>query len=130
LFLNGQSPYQEVLGGDPAQQRLAIWHYMALASELPAPEGTGADAAGDLALQGAHVVRTFLPGLSPRGMGVRFSEGVRLAYDAQNCRLAYAWSGDFLDMTGAWANRGGRPAAPLGPIFWNAPQGFPWDVTL
>jgi hypothetical protein len=53
---------------------------------------------------------------------------VSAAYDAATCRLAYAWSGNFLDAAGAWAERGGAPARPLGPKFWTAPLGCPVGV--
>src|SRR5690606_27772993 len=44
------------------------------------------------------------------------------------CRVAYAWSGNFLDATPVWNNRGGNPADLLGPIFWHAPPGHPWAI--
>jgi hypothetical protein len=62
-------------------------------------------------------------------MGIRCPNGVHLAYDVQTCRLAYAWSGEFLDMGPVWNDRGGNPARVKGSIFWRSPAGFPWDVT-
>jgi hypothetical protein len=75
------------------------------------------------------VFRTFLPGTTARAMAIRFPNQVHLAYDAQACRLAYGWTGDFLDTEPVWGGRGGNRAGIKGPIFWTAPGGFPWDVT-
>ena len=40
IFLNGESPYKDVLNGDPDQQREAIWKYLTLAKSLPPPKGS------------------------------------------------------------------------------------------
>jgi cbb3-type cytochrome oxidase cytochrome c subunit len=130
VFLGGQSPHQDVLGGDPDRQRMAIWQYLLSAKDLPPPEGleepklAGPDR-GDRPL----VFRTFLPGTTARAMAIRFPNDVHLAYDAQACRLAYGWTGDFLDTEPVWGGRGGNRAGIKGPIFWTAPEGFPWEVT-
>ena len=61
-------------------------------------------------------------------MAIRFPSALHLVYDAQGCRLAYAWHGDFLDMTPVWTERGGRQARPMAPIRWRAPKGFPIEI--
>ena len=131
VFLNGVSPYPDILGGDPAKQRLAIWHYLSHSARLPPPEGLEPQKTSKLpGASGAYqCVRTFLPEVTPRSMAIRYPNGVHLAYDLQECRLAYAWSGDFLDMSPVWNDRGGNPAKIKGAVFWHAPQGFPWDVS-
>lgn len=132
VFLGGKSPYPEILGGDPQKQRDALWQYFAYARSLPAPEGLVAPGSTQqLAQSGddAFVVRTFLPNVTARSMGVRFPNAVHAVFDGQACRLAYAWTGDFLDMGPVWNGRGGMKAEVKGALFWNAPGGFPWDVT-
>ena len=62
-------------------------------------------------------------------MAIQFPNGVHLAYHAQACRLAYGWSGEFLNLSPAWDGRGGQRAGLKGPLFWTSPEGFPWDVT-
>ncbi|HZZ74208.1 MAG TPA: DUF6797 domain-containing protein, partial [Pirellulales bacterium] len=130
IFLNGQSPHKDILDGSPAQQRDALWVYLRVAKRLPRPEGLhppeklqAPETAGPL------VQRTFLPNTSARGIAIRYPSGVHLAFDAQICRLSYAWSGDFLDMNPAWGDRGGNRANLEGAVFWNAPDGFPWEIT-
>ncbi len=131
VFLNGKSPYQDILGGDPVKQRLAIWRYLANCKNLPPPDGLEERVAIDAAkgVERYQCLRTFLPDVTPRSMAIRFANGVHLAYDLQACRLAYAWSGEFLDLSPVWEGRGGNPARIKGRIFWHSPAGFPWEVT-
>jgi len=130
VFLEGQSPHAEILGGDPARQREAMWQYLSVSDLRPPPEGLELPVVqryprGERLI----VARAFLPGLSPRGIAMRFGNGVHLAFDAQTCRLGYAWTGDFLDMAPTWTDRGGGTAGVLGPVIWNAPPVFPWAIT-
>ena len=39
VFLNGVSPYKDILGGDAERQRLAIWLYLSHSKTMPPPEG-------------------------------------------------------------------------------------------
>jgi hypothetical protein len=75
------------------------------------------------------LLRTFMPDAGPRAVAVGFPGGVSVAFDAHACRLAYAWSGDFLDASPVWADRGGSPAKVLGARFWSAPAGCPVATT-
>ncbi len=131
VFLGGASPYKDVLGGDPAKQRLAIWHYLMNSKSLPPPEGMEVARPTQVvtSTEPYQTLRTFLPEVTPRSMAIRGASGVHMAYDLQTCRLAYAWSGDFLDLKPVWNDRGGNRAGIKGPIFWRSPPGFPWDVT-
>lgn len=130
VFLDGQSPYPEILAGDPERQREALWHYFLASRELPYPEGLRSDAPKFFVpTLEPLVVRTFLPGTTPRGIAIRYPNRTNVAYDAQSCRVVYAWQGDFLDMTPVWTERGGREARLLGDVFWRAPAGFPWEVS-
>ena len=131
VFLNGESPYKDILNGDPARQRTAIWHYLAVARTLPPPEGLEQQKLQTLAAgKRPLAIRTFLPGTTPRGIAIRFPNEVHAAFDAQMGRLAFAWSGDFLDMGPVWNGRGGHPAHVLGNTFWTSPAGCAFrDVT-
>ena len=131
FYDNGKrSAYTEILGGDPDKQRLALWQYLLVCRNLPAPQGLVVQKVlrvpdRDL----VNAFRTFLPDISARGIAVRHQSGVHVAFDAQACRLAYAWAGEFLEMSPVWTGRGGRPARLEGPRFWESPPGFPWAVT-
>jgi hypothetical protein len=76
-----------------------------------------------------QTLRTFLPELSARSIAIRGPNGVHMAYDLQACRLAYAWTGEFLGLSPVWDGRGGNQAQVKGPVFWRSPAGFPWDAT-
>jgi cbb3-type cytochrome oxidase cytochrome c subunit len=129
VFFGGQSPYKDILDGDPSRQTLAIWHYLSAGEKLELPEGLEPTKIRE-SIESSRplVMRTFLPELSPRSLGIRFGNGVHLAFDGGCCRLAYAWQGGFLDLGPVWSGRGGRPAEIEGEIFWRAPAGFPWAV--
>ena len=133
VFLNGVSPYKDILGGDAAKQRLALWSYLSHSKSLPPPEGLENEKPAEVVVQqtggGYETVRSFMPDLSARAMAIRFANHVHLGIDLQNCRVAYGWSGDFLDMQPAWNDRGGQKVHLKGPMFWKSPEGFPWDVT-
>ena len=60
VFLSGQSPHKEILGGDPQQQRLAVWQYLQRSRSLPPPDGLQSPTITDLPddrapRAGAHV---------------------------------------------------------------------------
>jgi hypothetical protein len=75
------------------------------------------------------VLRTFMPDAGSRALAVGFPGGISAAFDAHTCRLAYGWSGEFLDAAPIWADRGGNPAKVLGARFWTAPPGCPVGAT-
>src|SRR5262249_41836929 len=97
---------------------------------LPLPEGMEPLKGLVLTVKDRPVLlRTFMPDAGSRAVAVGYPGGVSAAFDAATCRLAYAWSGNFLDASPVWDNRGGAPAKVLGPRFWSAPPGCPWDAT-
>jgi len=130
IFLNGRSPHTSILGGDRQQQTDALWSYFGVAKRLPRPEGLNPPKTLHAPEEPAILVqRTFLPETTARGIAIRFPEAIHVAYDAQTARIAYAWSGEFLNMSPAWDNRGGNKAGLEGQVFWQAPAGFPFELT-
>jgi mono/diheme cytochrome c family protein len=71
------------------------------------------------------VVRGFLPDSSPRSIAVGLPGGLSYCFDAESCRVRYAWSGEFLNMKPVWWGRGGQPPEPRGLKFYSAPDVFP-----
>jgi mono/diheme cytochrome c family protein len=134
VFTNGKSLVEAVLEGSGDAQAEAIWAYLSLGPGLPLPEGLDR-AAGKgqefvLAVKERPVLlRTFMPDAGSRAVAVGYPGGVSLAFDAATCRLAYAWSGGFLDAAPVWDGRGGNPARVLGPQFWKGPAGCPVGVS-
>jgi cytochrome c551/c552/cytochrome c553 len=130
VFTDGKSLLASVLNGDATAQADAMWGYLSLGPGLPLPEGVGAPKGLVLAVKDKpYLLRTFMPDAGSRAVAVGFPGGVSAAFDAHTCRLAYAWSGAFLDASPVWDGRGGNPAHVLGPHIWNAPPGCPIAAT-
>jgi mono/diheme cytochrome c family protein len=130
VFPEGKSVLPTILGGDADAQAEAIWAYLSLGANLPLPDGLEPPKGLVLTSKDRPVLlRTFMPEAGSRAIAVGFPNGVSVAFDAATCRLAYAWSGNFLDAGPVWNNRGGNPAKLLGPRIWTAPPGCPWAAT-
>jgi mono/diheme cytochrome c family protein len=130
VFMNGKSLMDKVLDGQADAQSEALWAYLSLGPTLPLPEGMGPPRGLVLTVEDRPVLlRTFMPEAGARAIAVGYPGGISTAFDANTCRLAYAWSGNFLDASPAWADRGGAPARVLGARFWTAPAGCPLGVT-
>ncbi|OGG46518.1 MAG: hypothetical protein A3F84_15875 [Candidatus Handelsmanbacteria bacterium RIFCSPLOWO2_12_FULL_64_10] len=100
-----------------------LWNAMSLDRQMPLPDGVGEEASTVLRpATEAIVLRTFLPGCTPRAIAVGLPGYVSYAWDAGTCSLRYAWFGDFLDAAPTWAGRGGTPAKLLGKKFWTGPE--------
>jgi cytochrome c553 len=130
VFNEGRTLLDDILGGDASRQADAIWSYLAIGPTLPLPDGLEPPPGLVLSVRDRPVLlRTFLPDVGPRSIAVGYPQHVNVAYDAAQCRPAYAWSGNFLDASPVWNDRGGNPAKILGTRFWQAPAGFPWFFT-
>ncbi|HVS36716.1 MAG TPA: c-type cytochrome [Gemmataceae bacterium] len=132
VFLDGKSLVPGVLNGDAPAQADAVWGYLSLGPGLPLPDGMPAGFAKGMILRVQDkpmLLRTFMPEAGSRAVAIGFPSGVSAVFDAHTCRLAYAWTGRFLDAAPVWDGRGGNPAKVLGPHIWNAPAGCPAAAT-
>jgi cbb3-type cytochrome oxidase cytochrome c subunit len=130
-FNYGKSAFDKLLKGEADPQIDAIWAYLSLGPGLPLPAGMEPPK-GLIVKVGARpeILRTFMPdGAGTKAIAVGFPAGVSFAFDADACRVSYAWEGNFLDASPVWNNRGGAPAKLLGPKFLTPPKGPPWAVT-
>jgi len=134
VFPEGKSSLDSVLNGDVKSQAEAVWAYLSLGPGLPLPDGLEPPKGLILSVKDRpYVLRTFMPAPGDNLNGARFIAvgypgEVSTAFDASTCRLAYAWSGNFLNAAPIWADRGGNKAKILGPTFWTSPVGCPWGV--
>jgi mono/diheme cytochrome c family protein len=62
----------------------------------------------------AVIYRNFIEGVSPRAIGVGFPGGVNLAYSADHLAPERLWTGDFIDATRHWTDRGQGNEPPAG----------------
>jgi mono/diheme cytochrome c family protein len=97
---------------------------------MPRPSGLGEGAANYLlAVEDTPVVwRGFLPDSSPRSIAVGFPDGLSYVFDADACRIRYAWSGEFLNVKPTWHGRGALPPQLRGEKFFVAPEVVPWRM--
>jgi cbb3-type cytochrome oxidase cytochrome c subunit len=130
VFMDGKSLLEKVLGGSAEAQADALWGYLTLGPGLPLPDGMEPPQGLIVIVKDRPVLlRTFMPDAGSRAVAIGFPGGVSAVFDAHTCRLAYAWSGNFLDASPAWNDRGGNPAKVLGTRIWNAPPGCPVGAT-
>ncbi len=71
----------------------------------------------------ASIFRNFIDGAGPRAIGVGYHEGVNLAFDANNMRLAMIWHGEFIDGARHWIGRGQGFQPPAGRDVIRLPEG-------
>ena len=108
----------------------ALARVLAGGKSLPLPEGL-LDGPQDyrLVVRDEPVVfRTFIADSSTRSIAVGLPGGVNYVFDAEQCRVRFAWSGEFLDVAKVWTGRGGGQAAVLGRKFYTAPDGHPLRI--
>jgi hypothetical protein len=72
----------------------------------------------------ATLYRNFIDGAGPRAIGVGYHEGVNLAFDANNMRLAMIWHGEFIDGARHWIARGQGFQPPAGNDVIRLPEGI------
>ncbi|MFM8273701.1 MAG: hypothetical protein ACKODX_15425, partial [Gemmata sp.] len=131
-FVDGKSTLSTAYNGDPHQQAEAMWAYLALGPGpgFPLPDGLEPPKGLVVGVKDrAEVLRTFMPDAGAKAIAVGYPGYVSVAFSADQCRTAYAWSGNFIDASPVWNNRGGAPAKVLGQKFWTAPAGHPWGLT-
>ncbi len=123
---DGESPFQDILGGDAKRQIGALWSYLSLKNSLPLPEGI--TLAGDVAMELTPldqpiVHRTFMEDVGPRAILTGFPEKLSTAFDANVMRLAKVWRGRFFDHSGVESGRTDKFLSPLGQDVLDLPAG-------
>ncbi len=120
---DGKSTLPAVLGGDPGQQRDALWQFLAQGPEAGEPAGLVLEPLVVEVKNEAVIVRRAFPGIGKRGIGVGYPGGINLAFDAAQMRLASVWSGGFIEASGLWRGQGSGQARLLGKDTVNFPPG-------
>ena len=108
--------FSEMPASEAEPKIAAIINALAAGKHMPTPAGLSESAQAYLLLVKDEpiVFRTFIQDSSPRSIAVGFPGLNSFVFDAQLCRLRYAWSGDFLDVKPVWSDRGGSQARILG----------------
>ena len=63
--------------------------------------------------------RYFMTNAGPAAIGVALPGDQNYCWDAGNCRLRYAWTGDFINYGSTSRTNGSRQVSPSGKIYWN-----------
>lgn len=119
------------MAADQAHAKMdALVRGLAAGKALPLPEGLldGPQNYRLVVRDEPVVFRTFIADSSTRSIAVGLPGGVSYVFDAEQCRMRYAWSGEFLDVAPVWTGRGGGQAKVLGKKFFTAPAGHPLRV--
>lgn len=125
---DGKSPLPDLLGGDPGQQRNALWQYLAQGPEAGEPQGLALEPLVVEVKDEAVIVRRAFPGIGKRGIGVGYPGGINLAFDAAQMRLGSLWSGGFIEASAIWRGQGSGQARILGKDTVTFPPGLAFAV--
>jgi mono/diheme cytochrome c family protein len=120
---DGKSTLPDVLGGDPGQQRDALWQFLDQGPEAGEPAGLVLEPLVIAVKDEAVIVRRAFPGIGKRGIGVGYPGGINLVFDAAQMRLGSIWSGGFIEASGLWRGQGAGQARLLGKDTVNFPPG-------
>ncbi len=113
----------DILDGDSDQQIVAVWHYLADGSRARTPVGLVTDSMELIPGGEAIVYRNFIQGAGSRAIGVGYPEGINLAFDGNELRMALIWQGAFIDAKRHWTGRGQGYEPPAGVKVQSLPAG-------
>ena len=125
-FPGGISTIDNVLKGDPQQQLLAMWTFIADGTKARTPNGLIRGAIELRPIKEPIIYRNFIQGVSPRGIAVGYPGGFNLAFDADKMVLAMLWHGNFIDAGKHWRGRGQGFQPPLGDHLLALPRDLPF----
>jgi mono/diheme cytochrome c family protein/cbb3-type cytochrome oxidase cytochrome c subunit len=130
FFEDGKSTITQVFRGNANQQIEALWIYLREIDQTRLPIGMEDNENYELVPKDKPIVlRTFMKEVGTHAIAVGYLEGVHIAFDALNCRLAMAWRGKFMDAESTWSDRFSPEAEPLSDKRFLAAKGMPIGVT-
>jgi len=124
-FENDPNPIPEVLDGDTEKQIQALWVYLSDGAQAKTPAGLGDQFLELIPEDNAIIYRFSIEGARPRAIGVGFPEGIHMAFDADDSRLALIWQGGFIDAGPHWRGEGEGFQPPLGEKVKSLVPGVP-----
>ncbi|WP_010587649.1 PA14 domain-containing protein [Schlesneria paludicola] len=124
----GQTTIRDVLNGDVNQQVQAVWLYLSDRNKASVPAGLIRQQIELKPESEPIIYRNFIEGAGARAIGVGYPEGVNLAFDANQMRLAMIWHGAFMDASRHWTGRGQGFEPPLGDDVVPLPNQVPFFV--
>jgi plastocyanin len=79
-------------------------------------------------LEAPYLYRIFMPYSGPASIAVRLTDDISYCFDAELCRIRYAWSGGFLSNIDLWKNKKDTCAILEGEIFYQDNKKFPLEI--
>ena len=125
---NGQATIRDVLHADVNLQVQAVWMYLSDRDKAAVPVGLIREPIELKPRTEPVIYRNFIEGAGSRAIGVGYPEGVNLAFDANNMRMAMIWHGAFIDAARHWTGRGAGFESPLGDDILPLPNNVPFLV--
>ena len=114
FWIDGASPVEDIADGDIDRQIQALWCWLGEEEVMAPPPGLDSgpwafevDPSKELRL-----VSVFMKDVSPNVLCIGSPEGIHMAFDVENGRLAKAWRGRFLNALGTWQGRAGALESP------------------
>ena len=121
---SGQATIRDTLHADVNLQVQAVWLYLSDRDKAAVPVGLIREPIELKPRTEPIIYRNFIEGAGSRAIGVGYPEGVNLAFDANNMRLALIWHGAFIDAARHWTGRGVGFETPLGDDVLPLPNGI------
>lgn len=75
-----------------------------------------------------YLYRVLMPNAGPAAIAVSLPHHLSYCWDAGACRLRYAWTGGFLDLTDYWTVKGELHGKMLGTVFYRDKSAYPLRV--
>ncbi len=126
----GQSFLKDVLDGKNETQIAAVWEYLKDGTRAHLPRGLVTGSMELVPIGEAVIYRNFIQDAGPRAIGIGYPEGVNLAFDANEMRIALLWQGQFIDAKKHWTGRGQGFEGPLGENILKLPATPPLGVLV
>ena len=118
----GKTSVRDVLNADVNLQVQAVWMYLSDRDKAAVPVGLVREPIELKPASEPIIYRNFIEGAGSRAIGVGYPEGVNLAFDANEMRMAMIWHGAFIDASRHWTGRGVGFEAPLGDDILPLPE--------
>jgi cytochrome c553 len=124
----GKTTVRNVLNADVNLQVQAVWMYLSDRDKAAVPVGLVREPIELKPVTEPVIYRNFIEGAGSRAIGVGYPEGVNLAFDANDMRMAMIWHGAFIDASRHWTGRGVGFEAPLGDDILMLPSHVPFVI--
>jgi len=114
---------------------MVMYGAMYVATEMPAVEQdtnlppVAKEAAQTGGGKRPFVQRMFVPDAGPAAIAIALPNNQNVIWDAGQCRLRYAWEGEFIDARPYWGGNGSQLAQVPKARWWSAPRdAFPFRI--